>query len=43
MAAEESGVYADTVFSVGFELEVGVLREEELVVIGRFEVMFCST
>jgi hypothetical protein len=36
-------VYVDAAFSVGVELAVGVLSDEELVVIGKLEVMFCST
>jgi hypothetical protein len=32
-----------TAFSVGVELAVGVLSDEELVVIGKLDVMFCST
>jgi len=31
------------VFSEGVEFVVGVLEREELVVIGKLEVMFCST
>jgi hypothetical protein len=36
-------VYVDTVFTGGVELTVGVLSDEELVVIGKLDVMFCST
>jgi hypothetical protein len=31
------------VFSAGVELPVGVAVREELVVIGKLDVMFCST
>lgn len=36
-------VYVDTMLPRGVELVVGVLSDEELVVIGKLEVMFCST
>jgi hypothetical protein len=43
--AEVAGYVADenTVLSVGVELAVGMLIDEELVVIGKLDVMFCST
>lgn len=36
-------VYVDTEFTRGVELVVGVLSDEELVVIGKLDVIFCST
>lgn len=39
----EAAVYVVAEFSTGVELPVGVLVREELVVIGKLEVMFCST
>jgi hypothetical protein len=43
MSDEDVYVYVVALFSVGVELVVGVLNGEELVVIGKLEVMFCST
>jgi len=36
-------VAVGTILSVGVELAVGVMTAEELVVIGKLDVMFCST